>query len=149
MNIFMDNEYENNLTIIESFINYCKINEPDKMFVGRLAQQIKLYYSDLNETKEDNDENIKYNFSDIEFIDNLSDDSKESDNDSLYNNLNSEPEPELEKVEYSKTISNDAKRRLDSFLKLNFDSQKIHLYNKNKKVLESLNIFIDQSDYYD
>lgn len=145
----MDNEYENNLTIIESFINYCKINEPDKMFVGRLAQQIKLYYSDLNETKEDNDENIKYNFSDIEFIDNLSDDSKESDNDSLYNNLNSEPEPELEKVEYSKTISNDAKRRLDSFLKLNFDSQKIHLYNKNKKVLESLNIFIDQSDYYD
>lgn len=147
----MDNEYENNLTIIESFINYCKNNEPDKMFVGRLAQQIKLYYSDLNETKEDNDENMKYNFSDIEFIDNLSDDSKESDNDSLYNDLNSEPEtePESEKVEYSKNISNDAKRRLDNFLKLDFDSQKIHLYNNNKKVLEILNIFIDQSDYYD
>ena len=147
----MDNEYENNLTIIESFVNYCKNNEPDKMFVGRIAQQIKLYYSDLNDTNEDSNEGIKYNFSDIEFIDNFSDESKESDNESLYNDLNSEPEPKIKtEIKYnSPSVSDSGKKRLNNFLNLDFDSSKIHLYNKKGKVLDSLNTFIDQSQYYD
>ena len=45
----MENELQDNLTIIESFVNYCKNNNPDRSFVSKLANQIKLHYSEISD----------------------------------------------------------------------------------------------------
>lgn len=154
MNILMDEEVNNNIAIIESFLNYCKNNEPEKKILREIANKIRNFYSNFSDNNDTddidglyNDIETKYNFSDIEFID----PSDDSDNDNLAK-LNYESPTENEKEsdddDIAKVISESAKKRLDNFLNENFDPDNIYLYKKKLKVMKSLNNFIDQSSLY-
>ena len=155
MNILMDEEVNNNIAIVESFVNYCKNNEPDKDFLGKIANKIRNFYSNFSngDDTEDidslyNEIETKYNFSDIEFID-PSDDSDNENLSKIANESPSDNEKESDNEDnIEKVISESARKRLDNFLNENFDSDKIYLYKKKSKVIESLNTFIDQSTMY-
>lgn len=155
MNIIMNEEVNNNIAIIESFINYCKNNDPDINFLKNIANQIRSFYSHFSNDDDNEINNLykdiesKYNFSDIEFIDN----SDDSDNDYLTRIENDSPDVEKNKDYDNKDniyrdISNNAQKRLDEFMSETFDSDKIHLYKKKSNVLKNLNKFVIQSDMY-
>lgn len=160
----MENELQDNLTIIESFVNYCKNNNPDRSFVSKLANQIKLHYSEISDDSYLYNNEMKYDFSDIEFIDNNSDKSNSTDNESqndLYNESQNDPynqdefnnsyneENREEDTEDKEDKFNESTiKRLEKFLILDYDPKDVYLYNKNPNILKSIENFDNQSAFY-
>ena len=156
----MESELEDNLTIIESFVTYCKSNNVDKNFVSKLANQIKLHYSEISDDNDLYGQEMKYDFSDIEFIDN---DSSNSTDDESQN----EPENEDGNEECNNNSDNESKEdskddsedetesfnkstimRLKNFLIVDYDPKNVYLYNKKPKVVKSIEDFVNQSDLF-
>ena len=153
----MESELEDNLTIIESFVTYCKSNNVDRNFVSKLANQIKLHYSEISDDNDLYDQEMKYDFSDIEFIDN--DSSNSTDNESQNepeNEDGNENNSDNESKEDSKNDSDDETgsfnestiKRLKNFLIVDYDPKDVYLYNKKPKVVKSIEDFVNQSDLF-
>lgn len=154
----MENELEDNLVIIESFVTYCKNNKVDRYFVSKLANEIKLHYSEISDENDLYCNEMKYEFSDIEFIDN--DSSNSTDNESQnepynedgtgINNSDDELKEEFKNDSDDETgsFNESTIKRLKNFLIIDYDPKDVYLYNKKPDVIKSLEKFVDQSDLF-